>query len=151
MSLPILFHIGSALGILPFGGFSSRKDCWNSSLQQNPRTVGWALFSIRDSLRIGPPILSFWVRALRNRPNIARHFTPGIQAPPMGFDPLQGLSVRTFAGFRRTSSRVLHSSTDCSAEKPAPQSINQLSPSILPPRVLTARQPSWGFRTCSIP
>jgi len=72
--------------------------------------------------------LDFWVRASRNCPNTVRFFNPPTQAPPVGFVPLQGMSVKASAGFRQPSSHVLCFPTDCPTGKAAPQSILEPPP-----------------------
>jgi hypothetical protein len=54
--------------------------------------------------RIGSPDLAFWVRASRNCLAAAERVRPAVQAPPMGFAPLQGMFVKAF---RRTSPAIL--------------------------------------------
>jgi hypothetical protein len=109
--------------------FAFREGNRHSSCWQNPPNVYRGNFAQYEKCWTKRPRFAFWGRASRKPPGIAiKFFMLEAQAPPLGFAPLQGLFVKALAGFRQPPSHVLYNQTDCSAWKPAPQSIHQLSP-----------------------
>jgi hypothetical protein len=67
--------------------------------------------------------------------------------------PFRACLRKPWPGLLQPSSHVLDPQTDCSAWKPAPQSVNQLTPSALAVNSLYRRrgQPSWDSCTYRLP
>jgi hypothetical protein len=125
--VPVLFHTGGALGIQPFGAFSSQKV--SAAFPGGSTHIPFhpSVFPVVSDDWAGPMGRGFWAFTLSRVPGGRRGISPPNAGCSHGLRPSRVCRRGPGPGFRPNSSHALRRSRSREQRRPAPRSITQLS------------------------